>query len=75
MLERRTYSPEFNRQAVELNRMEGIKISQFERDQCTRTNMLECWRREVSAGAVKAFQGQGVVRDKEMPRLKWELAR
>ena len=40
MPKRRTYSPEFKREAVELTRMEGVTISQIARDLGIRANML-----------------------------------
>ena len=40
MPKRRSYSPEFKREAVELTRMEGVTISQIERDLGIRANML-----------------------------------
>ena len=74
MPKRRTYSPEFKREAVELTRMEGVTISQIARDLGIRANMLGRWRRELSTDAEKAFQAQGKARDEEMSRLKRELA-
>jgi len=73
MPKRRNYSPEFKREAVELTRMEGVTISQLARDLGIRANMLGRWRREASANAEKAFQGQGKARDEEMAQLKREL--
>jgi len=73
MPKRRNYSPEFKREAVELTRMEGVTISQIARDLGIRANMLGRWRREASANAEKAFQGQGKARDEEMAQLKREL--
>jgi transposase len=74
MAKRRNYSPEYKREAVELTRMEGATVSQIARDLGIRANMLGRWRRELSAGGDKAFQGQGKARDEEMARLKRELA-
>jgi len=74
MPKRRNYSPEFKREAVEPTRMEGVTISQIARDLGIRANMLGRWRRETSADAEKAFQGQGKARDEEMAQLKRELA-
>jgi transposase len=75
MPKRRNYSPEFKREAVELTRMEGVTISQIARDLGIRANMLGRWRRELSADAEKAFQGQGKARDEGMASLRRELAR
>jgi transposase-like protein len=38
-------------------------ISQIARDLGIRANMLVRWRRELSADAEKAFQGQGTASD------------
>ena len=74
MPKRRNYSPEFKHEAVKLTRMVGVTISQIARDLGIRANMQGRWRRELSADAEKAFQGQGKPRDEEIARLRRELA-
>ena len=54
--------------------LEGSSSKHIARDLGIRANMLGRWRRELSADAEKAFQGQGKARDEEMVRLKRELA-
>ena len=75
MPKRRNYSPVLKREAVDLNRMQGVSVSQIIMDLVMRANMLGSWRRELSTNGDKAFQGQGKDRDEEMARLRRELAK
>jgi transposase len=73
-MDRRKFTPEFKREAVELTRQPGIKVSQVARDLGINDNILTRWRRELSSGK-PAFTGSGSPRDEEVAALKRELAR
>ncbi len=75
MSKRRSYSPEYKREAVQLTLTEGVAVSQIARGLGIGANMLGRWRRELTSNGVKAFQGQGHTRDEEITRLKRELSR
>ncbi len=75
MSKRRSYSPEFKREAVQLTLTEGVAISQIARELGIGANMLGRWRRELTSDGAIAFRGQGNTRDEEMTKLKRELSR
>jgi len=74
MSQRKKYSAEFKREAVELTRRSGVSCRQVALDIGINPNMLSRWVREVEAGSNKAFSGAGNPRDEEIARLKRELA-
>jgi transposase len=75
MPERREYTPELQREAVELTRTAGVTVAQIARELGIGANILNRWRRELLRDGEKAFQGHGKARDEEILRLKRELAR
>jgi len=74
MSERRKFSEEFKREAVNLMRQPGSTVSQVARDVGVGSNLLFRWRRELE-GEGKSFPGSGVARDQELLALKRELAK
>ena len=74
MAERRKFSEEFKREAVQLTRQPDASVTQIAHDIGVRPNLLFRWRRELERGG-KAFPGSGVARDQEMLALKRELAK
>lgn len=74
MGKRRKFSEEFKREAVELTRQPGARVSEVARDIGVAANLLFRWRRELEAQG-KAFPGSGVARDQEVLALKRELAK
>lgn len=74
MSQRKKYSAEFKREAVELTRRSGVSCRQVALDIGINPNMLSRWVREAEAGSAKAFSGSGNPRDEEIARLKRELA-
>jgi transposase len=75
MSKRRKFSEEFKREALELTRHPGVKMSQVARDIGIGVGLLSRWRRELEDDKTKAFAGSGVPRDQEMAALRRELAR
>jgi transposase len=75
MTNRRKFSEEFKREAVELTCQPGASLSQVARSIGVGTGMLCRWRQEVEDGKDRAFAGSGVPRDQELAALKRELAR
>lgn len=75
MQQRKKYSAEYKREAVEMARSSGVPISQISRELGINAAMLGRWCREAADAGNRAFQGQGRPRDVEMAVLKRELAR
>lgn len=75
MTQRRRFSPEFKREAIELTRQPDITISQIARDLGMNANVLSRWRREMDSSRGPVFTGAGVPRDQELVALKRELVR
>lgn len=74
MVQRRKFSAEFKREAVELTRRPQASVSQVAQELGVNANILSRWRREqVKPG--KAFGGSGVPRDEELAALRRELSR
>jgi transposase len=76
---RRQYDEEFKRNAVELTRKTGKKVSQVAEDLGINSSMLVRWRMEQESYGVRAFPGQGKLTkgtdlEEENRRLKKELA-
>ena len=75
MQQRRKYTEEFKREAVELANQPGVTLSQVAKDLGINPNMLGRWRKEIDQGGKAAFPGKGHPRDEEMAALKRELNR
>jgi transposase len=76
---RRQYDEEFKRNAVELTRKTGMKVSQVAEDLGINSSMLVRWRMEQESNGVRAFPGKGKLMrgtdlEEENRRLKKELA-
>jgi len=74
-MQRRKYSTEFKREAVELTADPGVTITQVARELGINPNMLSRWRKELDRQGKTAFKGQGHSRDEEVTALRRELAR
>lgn len=75
MNQRRKFSPEFKRGAVEQVRQPGVSCAQVARELGIRDNLLTRWKREFDRQGAGAYTGTGHARDEEIARLKRELAR
>lgn len=75
MPKRRTFSPEFKREAVALANQPGVTKAQIGRELGINPNQLGRWQRELTENGSKAFLGKGVARDEEMAALKREVNR
>lgn len=75
MTQRRKFSEQFKREAVELTRQPGAVVSQIAHDIGIGANLLWRWRRELEANQGEAFTGTGTARDQEVAALKRELAK
>ncbi len=76
---RRYYDEQFKRNAVELTRKTGKKVSQVAEDLGINSSMLVRWRMEQESYGVRSFPGQGKLtqgtdQEEEIRRLKKELA-
>ena len=76
---RRHYGEAFKRNAVELTRKSGKKVSQVAEDLGISSSMLVRWRMEQESYGIRAFPGQGKLtkgtdQEEEIRRLKKELA-
>jgi len=74
-VQRRKYSTEFKREAVELTRDLGVTITQVARELGINPNMLGRWRKEFEEQGQSAFKGHGHTHDEEVTALRRELAR
>ena len=75
MSNRRRYTQEFKREAVEMTKAAGVTARQVARELGINANVLSRWGRELQSAGEKAFQGPGKARDEETAALKRELAR
>jgi transposase len=77
MEERRTYTPEFKREAVELSRATDKSVAQIARELGIRPKLLYRWRAESVELEAEAFPGQGnrPALEAENARLRREVAR
>jgi len=73
MANRRKYSAEYKREAVELAKSGMKPISQVARELGIHGGVLTRWCREMAADGGRAFRGQGKPRDEELSTLKREL--
>jgi transposase len=76
-MQRRTYSREFKREAVNLVRERGVAVAQAARDLDIHYNLLRNWVREFDADPQHAFPGHGQLKPEhlEIDRLRKEVAR
>ena len=74
-MQRRRYSDEFKREAVQLTQDPGVTMAQIARDLGIGAGLLGRWVKEFREAGPSAFPGKGVPRDKELTDLKRELAR
>jgi transposase len=74
---RRSFTPEFKLEAVNLVRERGMTVAQAARDLGLHENVLRKWVKDAKAHGPQAFPGQGRMRpdDAEVARLKRELAK
>jgi transposase len=74
---RKTYSKEFKRKAVELSNVRG-NVAQVARELGVQAEFIYRWRRELGLNAQEAFSGNGkkqlTEEQKEIARLKRALA-
>ncbi len=77
MGQRKTFTPEFKREAVQLLESGSRPASQIARELGIKRNQLYKWQTEVKARGGAAFPGSGMrgTRSDEVSRLKQELAR
>lgn len=74
MARRRTYTAEFEREAVALAQSSGRTQRQVGSDLRIHETLLQEWRRQIEQGCGRAFPGVGDARDEEVAHLKRELA-
>ncbi len=75
MENRRKFSAEFKREAVQMTALPGTTIRQVAKDLGINERLLGRWRRDLVEHGGKAFVGQGHARDEELLRLRRELAK
>lgn len=76
MSKRKTYTPEFKREAVRLLKESGRPAAEIGRQLGVRPNQLYRWKKSIEKHAESAFPGTGRQADKkdaEIARLKREL--
>ena len=69
---RRSFSPEFKREAVRLAAERG-NLAATARELGLSLNLLRRWRDALAAHPERAFPGHGTPRDEELARLQREL--
>ncbi len=74
MAKRKTYTPEFKREAVRLADERGNR-SAVARELGIHTSMIRRWKEQLEENGERAFPGQGNPRDEEMTKLYRELKR
>ena len=72
---RRSFSREFNREAVRLVRERGVSVAQTARDLDLHQNMLRDWVREFAADPSQAFPGQGQMKPEQAERSSGRAAK
>lgn len=75
MANRRKFSDEYKREAVQLAAEPGVTKSQVARELGINANLLGRWCKDYLANGGAAFPGHGKPRDEEMAQLKRDLAR
>lgn len=74
MATRKSYTPEFKREAVRLADERGNR-SAVARELGIRTSMIRRWKEQLKENGKRAFPGKGNPRDEEMAKLHRELKR
>lgn len=74
MATRKSYSPEFKREAVRLAEERGNR-SAIARELGIHTSMIRRWKQQLEENGHRAFPGKGTPRDEEMAKLRRELKR
>ena len=74
MATRKSYTPEFKREAVRLAEERGNR-SAVARELGIHTSMIRRWKEQLGENGHRAFPGKGNPRDEEMARLRRELKR
>lgn len=74
MTTKKSYTPEFKREAVRLAE-ESDNKSAVARDLGIHLSMLRRWKQQLDGHGERAFPGKGIPRDEELARLKRENAR
>ena len=74
MTTRKTYTPEFKREAVRMAQERGNK-SEVARELGIHISVLRRWEVQIEKEGERAFPGKGNPRDEEMYRLQRENAR
>jgi transposase len=71
---RKTYTPDFKREAVRLAAESG-NLSRTARELGLHAHLLRNWREQLAADPERAFPGHGNPRDEELVRLRRDVAR
>ncbi len=71
-INRRQYSSQFKREAVQLVTQGGLSIAQAARDLGLNDNMISRWKKEAEQNGQRAFPGQGHPQDEELSHLRRE---
>ena len=76
-MRRRTFSREFELEAVRLVRERGVSVAQASRDLDVHENVLRKWARDFAADPRHAFPGQGQMKPEqlEIERLRREVVK
>jgi transposase len=74
---KKTYTPEFKREAVRLAQTSGKPIAQVARELGISDTSIHQWRKELSDHGSEAFPGSGhqTAQEEELRQLKRELER
>jgi transposase len=77
MTDRRRYTAEFKREAVQLSETSGKSIRQVAQELGLTTKLLYRWRSELLKGGTDAFPGHGTLppSEQEVATLRRELER
>ena len=70
---RRTYTPEFKREAVRLVTDLGLSQKQVARDLGLDPSTLRAWIQQLNDDPERGFPGHGHARDEEMRKLRREV--
>lgn len=74
MAERRSYTPEFKKEAVRLVTEQQMPTKKVARDLGIQPSCLRAWIKRFTTDAERAFPGKGHPQDAELYRLRRELA-
>ena len=73
MAQRRSYTPEFKREAVRLAKANGF--AQTGRDLGVSRNLIRTWKNKLDEDPERPFPGHGNARDQELTQLHRQLRR